>query len=228
LNWIKDSFLLSAILESCQFKKNDLILDVGTGTGILAKAISPFVGEIIGIDSSPDMLQRCQQNGNDYYLRCDTRKLIFADNIFDGIVCRSVMQHIRTGITKVFDQCFRVLKKEKAMILTQFVVPDLAVTAEYDEIFAIKDNRIMWDETQYEHMMIAAGFKNIKKTIHWTHNFSVKNWIKYSGLNSKKKRELLDKHLEASNEYKAACNMRITGGNITISTKAIIFRGEKK
>lgn len=53
------------VLDDCAWS-TDLsaltALDVGTGTGILARALSPALGRVIGLDVSPDMLRVARQS----------------------------------------------------------------------------------------------------------------------------------------------------------------------
>ena len=58
LFWAKDDGYLEAIVEIADFKKEDLILDVGTGTGIVAKKVQPLIREVFAIDISNAMLKK--------------------------------------------------------------------------------------------------------------------------------------------------------------------------
>lgn len=52
------------ILELLQFEKGQKILDVATGTGLIAITAAQIVGnqgKVIGVDFSPIMLQQAQQ-----------------------------------------------------------------------------------------------------------------------------------------------------------------------
>ena len=55
LEWANHQSYLNAFAQAGDFKKTDIVLDVGTGTGIVAHAISPLVKQVIGLDKSQDM-----------------------------------------------------------------------------------------------------------------------------------------------------------------------------
>jgi ubiquinone/menaquinone biosynthesis C-methylase UbiE len=47
------------------FRGDERALDVGCGTGALAYALAPFVGEVVGVDSSEEYLALARQDAPD-------------------------------------------------------------------------------------------------------------------------------------------------------------------
>ena len=86
------------LVEIAAIRSQETILDVATGTGHSAIALSTFVGingRVIGIDIAPDMLEVARQNVNkagldniDLQLG-DAENLSFEDESFDKVVCAS-------------------------------------------------------------------------------------------------------------------------------------------
>ncbi len=85
------------LVEIAAIRNNETILDVATGTGHSAIAISTFVGingRVIGIDLSPDMLEVARQSittslDNIQLQLGDAENLSFEDESFDKVVCAS-------------------------------------------------------------------------------------------------------------------------------------------
>lgn len=86
------------LVEIAAIRRNEIILDVATGTGHSAIALSTFVGisgRVIGIDLSPDMLEIAQQSitkaslDNIQLQLGDAENLSFEDESFDKVVCAS-------------------------------------------------------------------------------------------------------------------------------------------
>jgi SAM-dependent methyltransferase len=68
------------------------ILDAGCGTGaILKKLGNP--GKSVGIDLAPEAISLCQKRGLNHVQQGDICALPFADALFDGVICSSVLYH---------------------------------------------------------------------------------------------------------------------------------------
>ena len=94
LKWVHEQAYIKAFKSSGDFRKNDLVLDVGTGTGVIAHAIAPLVKEVIGLDLSQDMLDHSNWKDNKYFIKRDIRDSIFYDKVFDKVTARMVFHHI--------------------------------------------------------------------------------------------------------------------------------------
>lgn len=86
------------LVEVAGIERNEIILDVATGTGHSAIALANLVGErgkVIGIDIAADMLEVAQQNitkaslDNIELQLGDAENLSFEDESFDRVVCAS-------------------------------------------------------------------------------------------------------------------------------------------
>ena len=75
--------------------------------------------------------------------------------------------------------------------------------------------------------MRKSGFKNIKVITHIMKNFSVKNWMKNSGLPAKKQNKIFEMHVKGSEMFKEAYNMKIANNDCLIDVKNLILVGEK-
>ena len=96
-------------------KEGERVLDIGSGPGFLAFALAEQTGpdgEVIGIDISPQMVDRASQRNKFDWLRyqcADATALPFKDNHFDSVVSTQVAEYI-SDIAKFLSEIFRVLK----------------------------------------------------------------------------------------------------------------------
>jgi len=84
---------LGEVLKLLRFEGDDIILDVGCGTGLITKRISEGVGRAVGIDISREMVERGRQCGTEF-LVCDAESLPFRQRVFDKVVSFTVLQNL--------------------------------------------------------------------------------------------------------------------------------------
>jgi ubiquinone/menaquinone biosynthesis C-methylase UbiE len=95
--------------------KNDVILEIGCGTGRFTLEIAKKCSEIIGIDFSAEMLKVARKKSENFknvqYRQADVRDGLqfFEDQSFDKVVCPLIINHIH-DIASFFQETFRLLK----------------------------------------------------------------------------------------------------------------------
>ena len=75
---------------------DERVLDVGCGTGALAYALAPLVGEVVGVDSSEEYLAAAREDapGNCTFVLGDAAALPFDYGDFDLAGCLRVLHHV--------------------------------------------------------------------------------------------------------------------------------------
>ncbi len=227
LEWANNQLYLGAFVEAGNFKKTDVVLDVGTGTGIIAHAVSPFVKEVIGLDKSQHMLEHSNWFGNMYFIKRNIFDPIFKDEVFDKVTARQVFHHILRGTQKAMNECYRVLKKGGLMVFSEGVPPSPEVKQDYIEIFKLKEKRLTFMEEDLIALVERAGFKNIQSKILWLRKMSVRNWLVNSGLPQPIQGRIFDLHANAGDYFKKVYNMVEIEGDCLIDMKMVILTGEK-
>jgi ubiquinone/menaquinone biosynthesis C-methylase UbiE len=108
------------LLELLQPGPQEMILDVGCGTGIFTLNMLSFGPYITGLDISYPMLKRAEQKAQGYPFRAvagDMRYLPFADESFDKTVSMTALEFMADGQTAVED-LFRVTKRGGVVVVT--------------------------------------------------------------------------------------------------------------
>ena len=80
LEWASRQAYLRAVVKAGDLQPTDVILDAGTGTGLIARAAAPHVAKVTGIDISPEMMDGLQKHHppNCEFLVGDIRRLDFS------------------------------------------------------------------------------------------------------------------------------------------------------
>jgi ubiquinone/menaquinone biosynthesis C-methylase UbiE len=75
---------------------DERVLDVGCGTGALAYALAPLVGEVVGVDSSEEYLAAAREDAADNcsFVVGDAEALPFDYGDFDLVGCLRVLHHV--------------------------------------------------------------------------------------------------------------------------------------
>jgi len=229
LEWAVKGDYLHEFLNSGQFCEADTVLDVGTGTGIIAHAIAPFVKQVVGFDISEDMLARAKHDThkNIQLFRMDAHDLKFDDESFTKITARMVFHHITEHTQKAMSECFRVLKKNGLMVFSEGVPPTEHVKEFYTEMFKLKEDRITFMEDDLVSLMQQGGFKKIDKKVFWIRQTSIRNWLENSGLPQETQDKIFEMHIALDDQGKRDYSMQIRDNDCFIDMKFIILIGQK-
>ncbi len=230
LDWANRSNYLGAFIDACDFQPTDRVIDLGTGTGIIAAQAAPLVREVIGIDISPDMLDfACKEHSasNLKFHLGDIRSLDFEQCLFDKATARMVFHHVLTDAENGVRDVHRILAKEGAFILSEGVPPSKALGDWYSEMFALKEDRRTFFEDDLVKLVEIAPFKKIETRVHMVRNVSIRNWLENGAVSEENQTEIWKMHKNLNANGKAAYNMVEADDDIYLDMKFIILVATK-
>jgi len=219
LEWVHEDQYIKSILKLCNLKKKDIVLDVGTGTGIMMSVISPFVKEVHGLDISEEMLSKCNVPKNGSVTLCDIRRMYWPDNKFDLIVARMVFHHVTENISSAFQECYRVLKPGGRMVISEGIPPDEKSIDFFIKVFSIKEKRQIFHKRNLWDHLVKTGFGKVKLSEYVMKRNSILKWLARSNLEVRDQIKILYMYFNAPEEVKKAYNIKITDGGILIDAK---------
>lgn len=178
------------IIEKANILPNHTVIDIGTGTGLLAFGSYELIkghGKMIAMDSSEDCLEECRKLaiecnfGEEFEtLSSDIYQIKLEDNFTDIAVMRSVLVHVLDK-SKALSEIYRILKPGGRF---SFFEPVVSSNTKYSELinsniknyakFKEVENQIMNDQnsplTNFTEETLKldiekAGFKNINLEI---------------------------------------------------------------
>ncbi len=107
------------------FDQKSQVLDVGTGSGRLAAALSEAGYQVVSGDIDPETLKRARGNLNDagaenvILFSLDAGNISFADNSFSSVACANAIHHM-TDPSKVISEMSRVSEPGGKLMIIEF------------------------------------------------------------------------------------------------------------
>ena len=106
------------LIARANLKKNDRVLDVGGGTGVLAQKIRPLVKKVLILDPSAGM--RAKAKAKDIAVVAGVaEQMPFSNASFDVGFCTDAFHHIRHQ-ARAIKEIHRVLKPHGLLVMEEF------------------------------------------------------------------------------------------------------------
>jgi demethylmenaquinone methyltransferase/2-methoxy-6-polyprenyl-1,4-benzoquinol methylase len=112
------------VIRLARLKDNSTLLDLGTGTGDLAReALAQFPrAKVIAADFTLEMMRVGRKNGPLSFSSADALRLPFGDSTFDAVVSGFLMRNV-IDLQKALQEQYRVLKKGGRIVILDTTRP---------------------------------------------------------------------------------------------------------
>ncbi len=113
-------------------------VEVACGPGLIARAMAPRVGSVLGLDLTPAMIEKARADAtaagveNVSFEVGDATALDLADDSLDGAITRFSLHHI-PGPIRVLEEMRRVVKPGGYVVVSDFVTDDDGASAAWQE-----------------------------------------------------------------------------------------------
>ncbi len=155
-------------LIKASLKKDMHVLEVGTGTGLIAREIADEVKHIQATDYSEKMIkvaQNIEHASNITYSCANVFDLPFENNTFDAVVAANIL-HIIPNPEKALESIHRVLKTNGLLIAPTFLWKDkINLRGKIQKIFMQISGiplHSKWDKTTYAEFIQNNNFEITK------------------------------------------------------------------
>jgi ubiquinone/menaquinone biosynthesis C-methylase UbiE len=163
---------LPVLLEFARPEEADEALDVATGTGHTAIAVSHYVRKAIGIDIAPKMLEQArrlaadQQRTNCDFIEGSAEKLPLADGIFTLVTSRHAPHHFR-NVDRFLQEVRRVMAPGGRFVMSDQITlsRDLVEWVDYWERTRDPSHFLQRTVDQWREAIATAGMQWVEHRI---------------------------------------------------------------
>lgn len=163
----RDPQVLSRLIEYARPQAGWRALDIATGTGHTAFALSPHVREVVALDLTPAMLDEARglaaEHGitNVRFVLGDAHELPFGDAFFELVTCRRAPHHFN-DLPRALREMRRVLVPDGRLVIDDRSVPeDDWIDAIMHELDTLHDRSHVrqYRPSAWRRLVEDAGFK---------------------------------------------------------------------
>ena len=123
LSFGSGSWYRRQVLTRAGLKKSDRVLDIATGTGVVAREAIRITPAVIGLDPSIGMLLAGREKASIANVQAKSERLPFADDSFDLITIGFALRHF-ADLDRVFGECARVLRPGGRIMILEITAPE--------------------------------------------------------------------------------------------------------
>lgn len=164
------------LIQTSNIRHGDKVLDVGSGPGHVAKALSDVGAAVRGVDFSEEMVAVAAERFPTLTFEyANAEKLPFEDNTFDAAIANFVVHHLARPAA-VFREISRVLKPAKRFAFVVWGAPEeqSSIAAFFGAVMAHREVDELphgplfgvTDKAAYETLFEASGFGNLQLSEH--------------------------------------------------------------
>jgi ubiquinone/menaquinone biosynthesis C-methylase UbiE len=114
--------LAQSLVDSSQLHSTDIVLDLGTGTGLVAKAASEISSDVLAIDFARAMVSIARQRFSGGLIQGDIHALPFASDTIDAALASFSFNSTDPAAALV--EAYRVLRPSGRLMMQEWDAPD--------------------------------------------------------------------------------------------------------
>lgn len=115
---LSDEETFNTITKLGDFKKTDKVLDLGGGTGRIAKFFASLVQEIVVLDASKGMIGQCKKYAGLNCILGSAENIPYDNGYFDSVIIVDSFHHFQ-NMKKAVEEIKRVLKENGKVIIEE-------------------------------------------------------------------------------------------------------------
>lgn len=224
-SWVSDQKLLDEIFDASGVKGDEVLLDIATGTGLVAKQFKGKVKEVIGLDVSEDMTSQATSHVNRLVIS-SVEKIPFPEASIDVAVCRQGLQFV--DMDQAIAEVYRVLKPGGRVVFCHLCAYGLEDRADAFRIQALRNvARVnFFVPGDLESVLETHGLV-VKNTHQYLSRESVNQWIDHGASTQEQRDEIKKTYRDSTTQFKKLHDLQFVGDDILDTMMFLTVVAEK-
>ncbi|MFI5348819.1 MAG: class I SAM-dependent methyltransferase [Elusimicrobiota bacterium] len=224
-NWVVDPELLGKIFDMAGIRGGETVLDMATGTGLVAKQFHGKVAEVVGLDISPDMTRQASEYV-DRLLISPVESIPLPSESVDVCVCRQGLQFV--DLPKAISEVARVLKPGGRAVFCHLYAYGDQDAADAFKIQALRNpSRVNFFKPGSLEAVLEPRGLSVTQTVRYLSRESVNQWIDHGVGGEAERRAIKDAYAAASSEFRSIHRIETAGDDLFDTMLFLILRAEK-
>jgi ubiquinone/menaquinone biosynthesis C-methylase UbiE len=225
-NWVRDAELLKKIFDAAGVRGGETVLDLATGTGLVARQFRGKVKEVVGLDISTEMTGQASAN-LDRLIISPMESIPLESGAVDVCVCRQGLQF--SELPKAMREVARVLRPGGRAVFCHLNAYGGEDREDAFKIQALRNpSRVnFFVPGDLESILEASGLTVTGTSRHLSRE-SVNQWIEHGASTVEERKSIKDAYRGASEAFKRIHRIEIEGDDIFDTMLFLIIRAEKK
>jgi len=226
--WASDVSFLKRITQLILKRNVETVIDVGCGPGLLTQELSRNGLQVMGIDTSEEMLNIAKKYSSESikYIQESASAIPVTDGNYDAVVMRMVLHNLPEWRQAILD-AYRVLKEGGVLLIVEGFPPSEDCIQFFRSILSKVHKREYFTESVLKHAIEEAGFVVTMSSDYVIHQVSVVAWLESAVPVPKLRKELLSQHLKMSAPCRRAYNATKKNGDCLVDLRFLIITCEK-
>jgi DNA gyrase subunit B len=224
-NWVVDPALLSKIYELAGIRGGETVLDLATGTGLVAKQFRGKAARVVGLDISTEMTKQASPHV-DQLVISPVESIPLPDASVDVCACRQGLQFV--DLPKAMAEVARVLKPGGRAVFCHLNAYGEGDAADAFKIQALRNpSRVnFFKPGSLEAVLEKAGLR-VRETVRYPSRESVNQWIEHGASTPEERAAIKAAYAAASPEFKRVHALETAGDDLFDTMLFLILRAEK-
>lgn len=230
--WGRRQDNLSAIVSQLDLQKHFTVLDVASGSGLLAAAAAPHVQRVVATDITPEMLQQARAKGieNIQFVLAAAERLPYPDASFDRVMTRYSLHHMFDP-QPVVQEMYRVCRPQGQVMVIDIIAPDDPDNASlYNQLERLRDpsHTNALPLSALLELFQAAGFNPISHSVNPNGEMDIEGWFDLTQTKAEVRQQITDMlERDLAGELKTGFNPVYRDGRLKIVHTVATIIGTK-